>query len=275
MRLMFAATVVLSYGLCWGQSSPSKTSDTDAGLLGGPKVDRPAAKASLVRRDFNGKLERLESSPEEAALRTMTLTEDEKKNTQLVLNERAAIFDKAISGNIPMLLKLQGFRDADKKDKLAVLQEWGQALAPLKAHGKLADELAAGLSQEHGAQLKSMVKEYWDAVIEEGMKADETMGERPKKAQVIAREYLLGLGAEIKRSYDRIIAGRVGQLDEALKKVDATPEQSDKIKAMSLEYFQKTLGKPTAEQKRDFVLKVLGVLDAKQKAALLKEFFAK
>ena len=44
---------------------------------------------------------------------------------------------------------------------------------------------------------------------------------------------------------------------------------------MSLEYFQKTQGKPTAQQKRDFFLQILSTLDDSQKQKLLKEYLGK
>lgn len=283
----FAITASIVLGAtAWSQAPGQRTTPgggPDDGVLAGPKVADFAPRLTLVRRDFSGHLERLEMPPEEASLALLKLSPDEKQNTKLVLTERSTLMDKAVSNNIPMLLKLQGFKQATQTERLAMLREWAQVLRPLRDHGKLADELAAGLSPENAASMRAMAEEYWNAVIEDGMRPDTAVamnedkpkGPRLTRAQSAAKEYLLALGGEIKRSYDRIISSRTAQLEDALNRIDATDEQRDKIKALGLEYFQKTLGKATPEQKRDHMQKVLATLRPEQKVALLRDLYGK
>ena len=278
-RTIFLFSPILA--LAATASQPSRTEPQERSALAGPRVEIEQARVSLVKRGFNGRVERLETSPEEAALAVLVLSENEKKLTCQVLSERAAIIDQAVASNIPLLLKLQGFRDADRSERLALLREWSEALRPLRAHGSLADELAACLSPANAASMKTLAKEYNEALLEEASRSPGNAagkigsGPRSTRAQALAAERLLGLGLELKRSYDRIVAARAARLDETIKLIEATPEQEERIRAIALEFAQQSLGQPTPALQRDFVRRLTDVLTPPQRVKLLTAGFGK
>lgn len=241
--------------------------------LAGPKVQAPSSSPSLIQRDFSGTtLTRLDTLPEEAATRLLTLTPPEQTAVDQILTERAAIFDKAVGDNYELVLRLQGFREARLPERLALLRDWNTALRELKAHGKLIDELAAALSRENAAQFRRLVAEYREAMIAQTMKGSDTMGEKPvSRQQAQSREYLIELGQEIKRAFDRRIAEGKGNIEHLVKTVDATPQQREKIENLSLEYAQKTLGKPTSQQKASLIRSIFEVLTPEQRRKIVAE----
>jgi len=240
--------------------------------LAGPTVNAVQAPPTLVIRDFSGVLTRPQVAPEEAATRLLTLSEAEQTAVSTVLNERAAIYDRAIQNNYDLLLKLQGFKEMPGNEKLALLRDWNVALKELKAHGKLIDELAASLTPANAAQLRSMVKEYRNATLADAIKnPGNEKSLRP--GQIAARENLQEMGHELKRSFDRRLADGQANLNDILSKIDATPQQRDAIQRITMESFQQTKANPNAQQKQDLFRKVLETLTPQQRRTLVQEYF--
>jgi DNA-binding MarR family transcriptional regulator len=252
------------------------TSPCLAQELAGPKVESAAAAPSLIQRDFAGTITRLDTLPEEAATKLLTLTPQEQAAIDLILAERAAIFDKAVGENYELVLRLQGFREAKLPERLAMLREWNAALRELKAHGKLIDELAAGLSKDNAAQFRRLVTDYREGIIAQTMKGNDATGEKPMaRQQAQSREHLIELGQEIKRAFDRRIAEGKSNIEQLVKTIDATPEQREKLESISLDYAQKALGKPTKQQKAALIRSIFEVLTPEQRRTVVAEYLGK
>ena len=244
--------------------------------LAGPKVDAASAAPSLVARDFSGTITRLESSPEEAAIPLLTLSPQETTLVETAFNERAAIFDRAVSENYELVLKLQGFREAKPAERLAMLREWNTALRELKVRGKLVDEISAALSKENAAAFRKLVTDYREALIAQAMKGSEMMGERPlNRQQAQGREVLIELGQEVKRAFDRRIAEGKTKIEEVVKTIDATPEQREQLEKISLDFAQQSLGKPTAAQRSALIRRIFDVLTPEQRKKLAAAYLEK
>jgi hypothetical protein len=237
-------------------------------------VATSSAAPTILSRDFSGHVSRLDTPPEEAALKQLHLSELEKANTSMLISERAAIFDRAVKNNYDLLLKLQGFREMNLLEKIALLSKWDEALHELKVHGTLEEEVAGSLTPENAKVFHAMVGEYRAAVSKElAAAAEREEGKALNQKQVSNRVRLLELGVEIKRAFERQIAEGKAKIEDLVKTVDATADQKAAIEALSLEYIQKTLGKPTAAQRRELTRKIFEVLKPEQRRTLIAQMY--
>lgn len=185
MRLVTTGFLILffSSAVCSAQ-----TRDEDS-LLGGPKVADGAGAPTIVERDFEGKVKRLEVRPEEAAAMRLQLTEEERRAVDSVLAERAASMDAAIVGNVELLTRFASARAANDREALrGLLEELRGAFGELAQPGKLVEDISAVLPAEKAEALRAMVRGYYEAVIAEAAQdarrtrdaggANEAMGEQ-------------------------------------------------------------------------------------------------
>jgi hypothetical protein len=252
-------------------SADAKASDEDA--LAGPRVLEKSDR-SLVHRDFNGALARLDRPAEEAALDLLTLSDEEQAATEKVLTQRAAILDEVVGDNIPLLLKLQGVREEGMTPgRREAMREMFQKLAPLRARGSLREELSACLDIDNAREFERLVEEYWKAVVEDSAARVGEAGEARTRGEVAIREQLSAIGLEIKRSYDRRVADGLARLDDALRLVAATPEQEGRIRNLTTDFFQQNAGKANDAQRLRYLRKVMAELEPSQRTKLLKEWY--
>lgn len=256
------------------QSVSQSTSAKDEDALAGPRVRTDAAR-TLVHKDFNGALTRLERPAEEAALELLTLSDRERTATQAVLTERAAILDGVVGDNIPLLLRLQGAREEGlTPERRDALRQMVRKLAPLRARGSLRDELFACLDTDNATEFDRLIDEYSRAVVEDGASKVGQPGEAKSRGEVAVREQLAALGLEIKRSYDRRVSDGLARLDDALRLVEATPEQEARIRNLTTDFFQQVAGKPSQSQRMGYLRKVMAELEPAQRTTLLKDWYA-
>lgn len=240
--------------------------------LSGPKVHAPTA-VGLVEKDMAGKVRRLEITPEEAALEKITLSPKERADANAIVVERQAILDKAVGENVPLLLEMQAaFQQNNKGEQIRQLQLFMNAIRPLRDRPKLRDEIAAVLSPDNAAKFQGLVHDYWEAIIAEGVAEQKEGGGKPKPFEVMTREGLVAFGQEIKRAYERRIASGAKEVDEFLRRLNATGEQEATLRNIFTDYAQKTLGKaPTPEQQRALGARIWKELTWEQRKTLLQE----
>lgn len=280
--------------------------------LSGPTVKETTKPLTIIERDFQGSITRLQIPPDEAAAAKLTLNETQQAALKKILTERAALIDSAVGNNYELLLKLQGFRQMTQSEQREHLGAWREALAPLRERGRLQDELATILEPAQNTELRRMVNEYWDALVKEettksasqdSMKPDEAPvdepteptakeepaqrngrardgqrargGERGERGSIIMRESLAIMGHQLKASFDRRVSSSNANLEDLFKTIDATPAQRDKIQALSLEYAQKTLNKPTDSQRLELFEAISRELTPKQRRELIKLYTQK
>lgn len=243
----------------------------DADALKGPQI--PICKAkSLVERDFQGTLRRLEIPVEEAALELIPLSETERIAAQAVLDERSVAMTRIVGENLELLLQFKLARDSNNTDDTRrLLREFYSKLAPVRQNGTMHDQLAAVLSAEHALELKRLSTEYRDAVIEDLSARQGPDAKRPRIALTAA---LAELGVEIKRAYESSIEGGQQELDALVSKLALDDTQEASVRAIVSEYFQTTMGKPNAAQRIKLFQDVNKILTPDQQAAFLREIYA-
>jgi hypothetical protein len=260
------------------KTEPAPGSSTD--VLSGPKVKETQTERSLIRRDFRGRVQRLEANPAEAAVELLSLDAATKAKVQAVLDERTAMIDRLVRDNLELLVKFQNTND--RRGKLGLLREYREVFKELEAKGKLQDQVKAALPKDQAARYDELIAGYWDTIVadaaQEAKQESKNAKEPAKQAnrgEILIREGLLAFGGEIRRSYERQIAAKTKELEEFLAKLGLSPEKEAKIRTMFSDSFQATMGKPTPQQRRDLALRVLGELNAEQRKIVIQELLGR
>jgi hypothetical protein len=275
MKTIGVGTVLCVVLVCaGGPTAVAQDARAGRGALAGPRADAARAR-TLVKRDFRGELEPLDTTPEEAALELLTLTPEERERVEKIIAERASALDRVVQENISLLLRIDGLeREGMTPDRAEALRELMNKLAPHLRRGSLKDEIAPELEPENERAFTAMVDEYMrELVREEAGRAPKGEKKGPLARTIAVRLRLLG--QEIKRSYERKIDAGKAELERVLDLVEATPEQRAEIERLALEYAQETLGRPSKQARSRFVSRVLGELTAEQRKTLIKDFLAR
>lgn len=276
-RVLAACGLVLVLGsVAAGQTGAGKAKEPENPTpLAGPKIDEKTAGPTLVRYDMSSRLRRLtDASPEEAALELLRLSEEEKGEVAHVLTERAKAVDGVVGSNLPLLLEATLARDAN--DRKALREHLGklyEKFAAVRARGALKDEIAYVLTDEHASAFRTLVDDYWKAVVRDELKGRTSEMEGEKGRAIVVREALLAFGTEIRRSYERQVAQKTAQLEELIGRVEATPEQAEKIRQITGAAFEATAGKPTLQQRRETFARLMKVLSREQQGRVLAELY--
>ncbi len=279
---MALMAVMCVAGLAIGFEPPTEQPKTEpAGdVLSGPKVKETQTERSLIRRDFRGRVQRLEANPAEAAVELLSLDAATKAKVQAVLDERTAMIDRLVRDNLELLVKFQNTND--RRGKLGLLREYREVFKELEAKGKLQDQVKAVLPKDQATRYDELIAGYWDTIVadaaQEANQESKNAKEPAKQAnrgEILIREGLLAFGGEIRRSYERQIAAKTKELEEFLAKLGLSPEKEAKIRTMFSDSFQATMGKPTPQQRRDLALRVLGELNAEQRKIVIQELLGR
>lgn len=296
------ATVAVVAASAAGQA-PANGKPDAANPLAGPKVGAESASAAkpatLVQRDFDGKVTRLEVSPPEAALRLLKLGAETKAKTDAVIAKRNAALDSVVRDNLRLLVELAGANQAGKReDSARLLRELMEKAAPLREMGTLQTQLAKVLPENERQEMTRLVTEYWAAVTAEsqanageGMKESESdamkdedaksggaaTGERGRTregrggmAQPLRREFLAMIGQEVRRSYVRVVGQQAADFDALIKSLNLSEAQESKVRQIVGDSFQKYEGKIPAQERAKLVSLVWRELDGSQREILLK-----
>ncbi len=257
------------------ESKPAETKPVEPDPMTGPKVQPKAGEPTLIKYDLSGKLVRPEVSPDEAALELIGLDAGEKEAVNQILVGRAAILDGIVADNLPLLLKFQGVRTGDTpKEQMQALKDLTKVFEPYREMGPLRTQVEPHMATEKAAKYKQILQDYWAAVTQEDEETLKSKGKPMTASQIRGYETMLAFGAEVRRSYNRQIAAKIEQLNELLAKLNATPEQDAKIRTLTSDYFQKTAGKPTTQQRGDLFQAILKELNDDQRMTLLKELYS-
>ncbi len=262
----------------WAQVAPDSALPpaSTPGALSGPTIEATSkAPMTLVARDFDGKLRRLEISAEEAALERLTLSDEEKSLTAEILRERGAILDGVVGKNTDLLIRLQGLRESRTPDGVAALRQMAAKLEPLRKRGRLRDEIASVLEIENQKRFVTMVDEYHAAIIADTLAELRKDNPDATIAEATGRERLLGLGHEIRRSYERTLAEKTGKLEEIITLLKLDEAQEAKVRALALEFGQQSMGRPTQAQTMRLIGDISRELNTEQRATFVRELYAR
>jgi hypothetical protein len=249
----------------------------DGDVLRGPTVRQREKPSTLVKRDMNGQLERLEMRPEQAALDLLGLTVEQRKDADAVLAKRYVSVTALLRENWELFQKLLTARQAGAKAEeiRPLIRQFRPIAAPLLNPG-LEEQVAGALPEEKRAEFKRIVDEYKAVIAAEPPPGagggPEMSGRAPSGAERIEVNLLL---REMARSLKGIVDERREHMDAFLKAIDATPEQEAKIRELTRAAAESSrkngaIGEPSREERSATWRKIMDVLTPEQRAKAIE-----
>ncbi|MEM1166868.1 MAG: hypothetical protein AAGI30_11325 [Planctomycetota bacterium] len=234
----------------------AETSAPDPNILAGPEVDETISdpdRLTLIKRDFDGSIERIQGMHEVAALDLFELTDTVRTAIDDTLAERGATADRLAIDHIALLDQIRGAMQqrpqsqAERRERMQLFRDFRDAMEPLLDRGTMRDEIAGLLSEDTRATYLRVIAEYEEAIEAQrrghampamGMDDDREQSERrqrmrerlgqrlgPNGALGMDRRDFQALARELGTSLRGIVEIAQRQLNAMLDAVDATPEQ--------------------------------------------------
>lgn len=263
------AALALACGVALGQEG----APDDGDVLRGPSVVEQAG-ATLVRYGYDGKLERLDMPPAEAALELIALGVETSERIDEILGARAAMIDEVVREQFDVLLEAYAASTAGDQAKQSYLfQELMMRLAPIRRAGPLRDQIAEALPPEERSQYLRVLDEYWDAVIADGLRTKEAMGEKAKPIGIVTEEGVRLIFKEIERSIERQIGSDVEEFEELLRVLELRPEQEVRVRGLVRMFGEKYGLNATQDQKTELFWEIFDELDQAQRVRAVGKLF--
>lgn len=249
-------------------SAQQDRSPPEAPLAGpqvGVHVQTGKSSLTLVRREFDGRLMRIESEPVAAAIAIMELSPADRQRADKVLLDRAVAIDRLLQDNMRLVLELQNaFQPGDDGDGQRALASLYEQAKPIFLKGQLVDLVAAQLPADQARELKRIVDDYRQAGIQDRM----TRGEQKDRFGAFLAENFTNFQKELEASGKRVFEGGDKDFAELSKKLDLTTEQEAKIQNMYLDMVAKSKGKPSKNDGLKVILQAMQLLSPEQKQKL-------
>ncbi|HZW05712.1 MAG TPA: hypothetical protein VFF65_01205 [Phycisphaerales bacterium] len=253
------------------QTTPPPAKPASPSPLQGPKVPDRTGKPTLVSRGADGKVARLDEWPALAAVRKLTLDAKTREAVGKLEREQAAAMDKFLGENLVEVAAVaNSFQSGNTKEGLAGIRKLRQDHAVFNDRELLMQKIGALLPKEQENELRLMVQEYWNALVQEETDAAKARGERASMGKVAGAEALRLLGQDIKASYDRVIGQKVKDFDALIKALGLSGEQESRVRRIADDAFAKAKGDERKINKADLFWKIWKELDAKQRDLLLE-----
>lgn len=244
----------------------------DPPLLSGPQVNSADGRApTLVRLDYEGRLVRLDTSPEEAALDEIELDQYTRERILSILSERTAILDRVVMQSLPLFQQFDvAEQEKDGAAKGRLLGEFTHRLAPLIRRGTLFDELYAVLPREQASTFARMVDEYQQALIRDARRQAEIENRAFNAVEAAMQVRGEAMLKAIERSFARSTQSGEREFDELLEKLDLSPEGEQIVRARATRFAEDTMLNPTKAQTVFFVVQVLSELEPNERVKVVR-----
>lgn len=269
MRRSTVAVLALASGLC-APFTLARADDTKpADPLAGPAVPAAAQQRTLIERDADGRIKRLDRAPAEAAVRLLNLGPDVQKQVDAILTERAAILDGLVAEHLREIVEIAGAaQSGDREGAMRKLMDLAPYARPLRERGQVGEELARALPEAQAGQVRQMVQAYTQALIQEERDAAKARGEAFNERAVTRTETLRLVGEEVRRSYERVVGQQAADFDKLIQTLNLSDEQESQVRKLVGDQFTQTYGKATAAQKARVFAEVWRLLSSEQRAEL-------
>jgi hypothetical protein len=234
-------------------------------VLSGPAVG-DAAIPRLTRRDFAGRIRRLDIFPGEAALDFLKLDHRTKVRVNAIVAERTALLDRIVRENIELVVKINDARQRGDNNSLPTLgRQFRDAASELTSRGSTAEEVLSILPPELREEYRRMLDSYWTELRDQMVTEAKQKGETTTFRQIIDREVDRIWTGEIRRSYERQVGQRIVNYDEALANLALEEATLGKCKdeVQLIVAKRSTLG---PDERRDVFSRVYKLLDLERQA---------
>lgn len=237
--------------------------------LAGPIAAEPQRPPTLVETGYDGRVLRLESTPEEAAVALLDVEEGVRERIADIFVERAEFLDRVVSEEIDRLTRLG--TASETGDGLTVATEVFallRRLHPLFSKGRLEDRIAAELPEREAAKFRALVREYWGAIIDEKL----AMPAPKKRArwELLVEAKAEAVGAEVERSFQRLAMGPGGGAQLLFGYLKIRPEQEERVMPLWIRYLELAdEGEGESREAKMLFVSMLAHLDESQRKRIL------
>jgi hypothetical protein len=255
------------------QAAPKdQEADPLAGPLAGHPVEVAPAKVTLVERDFQGNLRHPEPTALEAAVAKLKLEGDERERVDKVLLDRSRALETFVEGNLDLLTRFNGFENSTKgKEKFFLVIEAYDKLAPLRERGPLDAQLRGAMSAENAAKFDRLLREYWNALVQEDHKEPKPKG----RIGVVSEAKFKDLGKEIEAAYHRSERSGGVLYGYLFKSMTLSDDQSKRLHELCANYSMGGLDNKDKTTQTAFFVSVTQVLEPDQRKVFVKKLKGK
>jgi Spy/CpxP family protein refolding chaperone len=177
-RIPNPLALVLAVGI-----AASSTPALAQGPLSGPAVESDDLNASLVERNIDGTMRRLELPPAEAALELMEIDGSVRADIDAYLAERAAVIDAIVQDNLETLQAFRSGNAEGRPDRREQFRTLRTLFAPVLEDGPLEARIADLLPESQRAEYAALIEEHRDAMRRQAM--ERRMAERGLDAEML------------------------------------------------------------------------------------------
>ena len=252
-------------------SSHTASIQPEPAVLEGPAIETDARReATIVRWGYEGRLVRLDTTPEQAALELLDLAPTVRERVNTILAERMAIFDKTVIESLDLISRFESAKALkNTKAMRETLGTFMGRLAPLVRRGPAAMELARAMPREQAKKFQAMVSQYHKAVLTDEKRLAQRERRKFHPIEVALKARGDELGQEIERSIKRSAAMADAGFEMLLQSLDLDPEVEAMIRSRTLEFVQKVNFNPTKEQEDGFMAQLFLDLDRASRVKIM------
>ncbi len=254
-----------------GQSEPPKATNTDDGdLLRGPAVPDKAMQ-TLINTDMGGKFIPIQGRPANAALELIIVDPERRASARQMAQERRVATGMLLVENIDLVKEASDAnRAGDNKKSRDSYIELYKIYNPENVRDPLLNAWQDILSEKEFKQIKQMVDEYWEALINWEMRntknrTDEvrTQTERRLSFQLFQRE--------IGEAFTWSLRPTQQRLESIYQAVEPTEELRQAIREVMIDFIREAKLNPTAEQRQTAATRIYELLDEEQRLKLFSQ----
>lgn len=270
-------TIAAVLGSCLVASLAPGEPTGDAPVLGGPAVVEAETGPTLVRLGYDGRLERLDAPPEEAALELLELAPALQATVDAYLGERAAAWDAWVSANYTEILAARSASHGGGEEGRRVRQSQTRKLmqdSPLATMGTLAEGLEDVLPPDVHEEVVALSDAYRAALAEdqandptanrtpgaapggmrEGAPGDASPRERGRRGNTDRRNAGGRMAAfrarideattELRRALDRTLGQASADFEDLIREAGLSPEGEALVRKRVQEFRSNAAGAP-------------------------------
>lgn len=255
----------LAASLCFAAISIAQPPEPDPTPLKGPDVPQTQER-TLIRRDMNGRFQRTEGRPEEAAAALLDISPDVREKVKTVGADRATTLGVFLIERIEDVRAVAEATEAGERDRASdLVRDLWHEFEASEPQTPLLSPLAAILTAEQNAETTRLVDEYWSALIDWELRNAKDKSDAAR-ARVKARLAFSLFQDEVRLAYDRVIKPYRDRIEGLNLVLDPTPEQREAIREAVIAFVRESKAKPTPQQRRALLGTIYRLLDEDRRA---------
>lgn len=242
------------------------------GLLRGPDVPENVSR-TLVRTDAQGRFQRVEGRPEEAAINVLTIDPETREQARQAAAARRESMRVFLLDNLDLVIESTDAQEAGNQDKVReLMRQMRERFDSEKRRDPALEPIAAVLGAGQREELTGLVDEYWQALADWELRNAKDKSEEARR-RVQDRVSFELFQQEIRQAYERTLRPVRNKFEAIVKAVEPTDEQKLAIRAILHDYIRAGRLDPTLEQQQEAARRIYQALDDERRQKLFEMAF--